>query len=87
MISIGERRLVRVAIAFELLANMMTEGWNVGPGVYCAQGLPTDAMLVNSTYSDEESCTYLVFAHSSFAPVAEGHPIPIHNIVHGIVQE
>lgn len=88
MISVEQSRcLVRVAIAFELIANMLTEGWRTGPGVYCKRGLPHDAILVNSIYSDEESCTYLVFAHPSFAPVAPGQPIPIHNIVHGIVQE
>lgn len=77
-----DRRLVRVPISFPLLIELLTQGSRnmfsdrVGLAPICEQGLPADASFVGSYTDNATSCGYLVFHHSSFAPVALGAELP-----------
>jgi hypothetical protein len=71
-----ERRLARVAISFELLLDMMTEGYEVLGGVRVVKGVPKDAQFVFSQFDEDKLTAYLVFTHPDFAPIQPGQTIP-----------
>jgi len=61
------RRVVRVAVAYPLLIEMLTEGWSSGPGIIkVIDGLPVDAKFINSTFDPLSDNAYLFFEHESF---------------------
>lgn len=75
MISRAGRRLARVRVADEILAELMTQGYEV-ERLKCVEGLPPGALLIGSYPDGAKQSTYLIFAHESFAPVLPGHEAP-----------
>jgi hypothetical protein len=71
------RRLVKVAISFDFVTRMVTEGWIKEPytKVTMTGGVPKDAKFVRSF--TVKSVGYLVFSHPSFKEVGVGESIPI----------
>lgn len=68
------RHLMAVPIAFELLLEMLREGFRT-KGFECAEGIPTDAQFVSSFVETEPNgsrLAYLVFEHESFPLVEAG---------------
>ncbi len=71
----NERRLVRVALSFELLRDMMDEDYET-PGIKTVKGLPSDAVMVGDGYDIKNHCVYLFFQHESFDLTPSGTEIP-----------
>jgi hypothetical protein len=70
---------MRVQVSVALLAEMLTEGWEIGTEriVRCIGGLPAGAQYVRG-WLDESSCTInMVFTHSSFPEILWGQTIPV----------
>ncbi len=72
------RRLVRVAVSFDYLLEMMKQGFRVGVRdvVECVQGVPADAICVGSDCDAFQPTAYLIFRHPSFSPVESDQAIP-----------
>jgi hypothetical protein len=72
------RRIVRVSLHSDLLAQMVIKGWAVGrpERLECVEGLPDGSKLVSSAYDVLRACCVLYFEHESFAPVPHGVEIP-----------
>lgn len=74
-----ERQIVAVPVHFDLLFEMMKQGYKIGHDgtwIECTKGLPENAVCVGS-FTDESSHTAtLLFQHESFEPVPLGHPFP-----------
>lgn len=75
------RRLVRVAITFELLTILITQGDKPKDHLWltttCTTGLPEGSVLMRTYVDDEAQCAYGVYFHESFEPVPMGDVIPI----------
>jgi hypothetical protein len=72
-------RQKRVVLGIGLLAEMLTEGWEVGTQrvVRCIGGLPPDAQYVRGWVDESTLNIHLVFSHPSFPVVLWGETIPV----------
>ena len=76
-----ERRLVKVAITFDLLFEWLTQGNEITGILKTTQGLPPDAVFIASWFDDRKMQAYLMFEHDSFSIVPYGGEIPYFDIV------
>ena len=70
------RRLVAVPITFDLLIDMMREGYHLTHEVKCIRGIPADAIYHGSFTDEYKGLGYLIFAHESFEEVPYNQHIP-----------
>ena len=64
------KRCKLVPVSFEILLEMITEGWTTGDYVItCTKGLPKDAQFVRSWYDEMRGQALLVFYHPDFPEV------------------
>jgi hypothetical protein len=75
-----ERRLVKVAITFELLFEWLTQDNEVTGPLKTTKGLPPNAVFVASFFDDRKMEAFLMFEHDSFPIVQYGGEIPYFNI-------
>jgi hypothetical protein len=73
-------RAVRVGVSWQLLFEMLTEGWKI-EHCECIKGLPNDAEYVRGYTRElggvvEKPDVFLVFTHDSFADIEPGEVIP-----------
>ena len=79
----NERRLVRIAVSFELLRDMMDENYET-PGILkTVKGLPSDAVMISDGFDTLKQQAYLFFYHESFDIVPAGDVVPTKTISHG----
>ena len=79
-----ERRLIRVTVSFELLRDMMDEGYKTPGIIKNIRGLPSDAVMVGDGFDSVKQVAYLFFSHESFDKTPYGTVIPEIPIVHSI---
>lgn len=68
------RRLARVMVSPELVAEMLRDGWETHH-VRVVGGVPADAVLTEAFYDQRSRAFVLVFSHDSFAECREGERI------------
>ena len=76
------RKLVNVPVSFDLLIELMREGYSTNGVVKTTEGIPEDAFLVATSYDSSKSLVYLTFYHDSFEHVPFGDVIPNKRIYH-----
>ncbi len=79
-----ERRLVRVAVSFELLRDMMYADYKTLGAIKSIKGLPSDAEMVGDSFDVTKLEAYLFFSHESFDRVPRGEPIPMLPVCHDV---
>ena len=79
-----ERRLVRVAVSFDLLRDMMDEAYETHGTIRNASGLPSDAVFITDGFDQSRQIAYLIFYHESFDIVPHGVIVPEIPISHTI---
>ena len=77
-------RVVRVGMTFDLLFDIMKEGYKMENGIECIEGLPADVEYVDSYVDNPTRILYFVFRHPTFREVELGEMIPEKRIVHRI---
>ena len=78
----NDRRLVFVAVSFELLSEMVYKGYKVENGIECVEGLPDGAVCVGSFFDWQSMTGYITFQHKSFPIIPLGSIIPIVRVSH-----
>lgn len=81
---IQDRRLRKVGVHFDLLREMIEKGYKSGGLITCDEGIPPDAVLVNSYYDAQSHAGYLIFYHPGFDVVDVGSIIPEQMVRHSI---
>ncbi len=79
-----ERRLVRVAVSFELLRDMMDQGYRTPGAIKAVRGLPSDAVMTGDGFDVASQEAWLFFYHESFDIVPAGEVIPVVQITHSV---
>ena len=73
----NERRIAKIAISYEFLIELMTEGHEQIRPIRVIKGIPEGAVFLHSYFDFERAIGYMVFEHTSFEPVEPGKTIPI----------
>ena len=74
-----ERRFKAVAMAFELMAEILKDGWcsPFGEELKTESEIPKDAYIISSYVNQNKMIGYFIFYHDSFPIVELGELIPI----------
>ena len=79
-----ERRLVRVAVSFDLLRDMMDEDYATSGAIKTIKGIPSDAVMITDGFDNVRQEAYLFFYHKSFDVVSPGEVVPSVSVSHSI---